>query len=191
MVLGSTATLTPDQARMAARKVLAAVALGEDPAALRSRAREMPTFRQFADRYLDEEAVAKLKPSTVVNYRIYLRKHAVPLIGNLKLDRITAADIAKMHRRIGQTKPMTANRVVECISSVYRYATTCGLVDRGFNPPLTSRLSASNVGRDFLPTRSWPGSVRRSVRLKPPAFLGMSMRQSPQQSMSPKRIVAR
>ena len=134
MVLGSTATLTPDLARVAARKVLAAVTLGEDPAALRSRARDMATFRHFADRYLDEEASAKLKPSTVVNYRIYLRKHTVPHIGNLKLDRITAADIAKMHRRIGQTRPMTANRVVECISSVYRYAATCGLVDRSFNP---------------------------------------------------------
>jgi integrase len=140
MVLGSTGTLTPDQARLAARKVLAAVALGEDPAALRSRARDMPTLRQFADRYLDEEACAKLKPSTVVNYRIYLRNHAVPLIGNLKLDRITAADVAKMHHRIGQTKPMTANRVVECISSVYRYAGTCGLVDPGFNP--TVRIEA-------------------------------------------------
>jgi integrase len=140
MVLGSTRTLTPEQAREAARKVLAAVALGDDPAASRSRAREMPTFRQFADRYLDEEAGAKLKPSTVVNYRIYLRKHAVPLIGNLKLDRITAADIAKMHRLIGKTKPMTANRVVECISSVYRYAATCGLIDRSFNP--TTRIEA-------------------------------------------------
>jgi hypothetical protein len=29
---------------------------------------------------------------------------------------------------------MTANRVVECIGSVYRYAATCGLVKRGHNP---------------------------------------------------------
>ena len=134
MVLGSTGTLTPDQARSAARKILAAVALGEDPAALRSRAREMPTFLQFADRYLSEEAAAKLKPRSLVNYCIYLRKHAGALIGNLRLDRVTAGDVAKMHRRIGQTKPVTANRVVECVGSVYRYAATCGLVDRGFNP---------------------------------------------------------
>ena len=134
MVLGSAGALTPDQARAAARKILATVALGEDPAASRTRGREMPTFLQFAERYLGEEAAAKLKPSSVVNYRIYLRKHAAPVIGNLKLDRITTADIAKMHRRIGQTKPSTANRVVEFVSSVYRYAATCGLVDRGFKP---------------------------------------------------------
>jgi integrase len=134
MVLGSTGALTPDQARAAARKALAAVALGEDPAASRTRAREMPRFREFAERYLAEEAVAKLKPRTVVNYRIYLRKHAAPRIGSMKLDAVTPSDIAKMHRHIGQTTPMTANRVVECIGSVYRYAATCGLVKRGHNP---------------------------------------------------------
>jgi len=94
----------------------------------------MPTFREFADRYLDEEAASKLKPRSVVNYCIYLRKHAGPFIGKLKLDRIATGDIAKMHRQIGQTKPVTANRVVECVGSVYRYAAICGLVDHGFNP---------------------------------------------------------
>src|SRR6478672_9291710 len=100
MVLGSISTLTPDQARSAAREILAAVALGEDPATSRSRAREMPTFREFADRYLDEEAASKLKPRSVVNYCIYLRKHAGPFIGKLKLDRIATGDIAKMNRRM-------------------------------------------------------------------------------------------
>jgi hypothetical protein len=71
LVLGSVSTLTPDQARTAARNILAAVALGDDPGAARSRAREMPTFREFAERYLSEEAASKLKPKTVVNYRIY------------------------------------------------------------------------------------------------------------------------
>jgi hypothetical protein len=51
LVLGSINTLTPDQARTAARNILAAVALGDDPGASRSRAREMPTFREFAERY--------------------------------------------------------------------------------------------------------------------------------------------
>jgi integrase len=140
MVLGSASTLTPDQARNAARDVLARVALGEDPAASRSAAREMPNFRDFAARYLAEEAIAKLKPRTIVNYEIYLRRHAVPIIGSVKLDRVTPSDIAKLHRQIGKARPMTANRVVECISSVYRYAAICGLVLRGHNP--TSHIEA-------------------------------------------------
>ena len=134
MVLGSTTALTPDQARTAAREALAAVALGQDPAAVRSSARAMPNFREFTERYLAEEAEAKLKPRTVVNYRIYLRKHAAPRIGSIKLDMLAMSDIARLHRHIGSTKPMTANRVVECIGSVFRYAAACGLVTHGHNP---------------------------------------------------------
>jgi integrase len=134
MVLGPVGTLTPDQARTAARETLAAAALGDDPAAARARARKLPIFRDFAERYLTEEATAKLKPRTVVNYKIYLRKHAVPIIGSIKLDMVTPSDIAKLHRQVGKKRPMTANRVVECIGSVYRYAAICGLVKRGHNP---------------------------------------------------------
>lgn len=134
MVLGSVGTLTPDQARLAARKILSAVALGGDPAAIRTRARETPTFIQFADRYLSEEAAAKLKPTTLTNYRIYVHKHAKAFIGSLRLDKVAPAHVARMHQAIGQTKPPTANRVVECIGSIYRYAALCGLVEPGFNP---------------------------------------------------------
>jgi integrase len=134
MVLGSVGTLTPDEARAAAREILAAAALGDDPAAARSRARKSPVFREFAERYLTEEATSKLKPRTLVNYQICLHKHAIPDIGSTKLDTVTPSDIAKLHRRIGQEKPMTANRVIECVGSVYRYAATCGLVKRGHNP---------------------------------------------------------
>jgi integrase len=134
MVLGSTSSMTPDQARESAKKILAAVALGQDPARKRSGERAMPTFAEFGERYLTEEAETKLKPRSVVNYRIYLRKHAVPIIGTRKLDTLDSGDIAKMHRKIGKVTPMTANRVVEFIGSVYRYAAVCGLVAKGHNP---------------------------------------------------------
>lgn len=134
MVLGSTSAMTPDQARLAAKSTLAAVALGQDPARNRSTERAMPTFADFGERYLSEEAETKLKPRTVVNYRIYLRKHAAPLLGTRKLDALDSADVSKMHRKIGKETPMTANRVVEFVGSVFRYAAVCGLVAKGHNP---------------------------------------------------------
>jgi integrase len=150
MVLGAVGTLTPDEARTAAKAILAAAALGDDPAASRSRARKIPTFRDFAESYLADEATSKLKPRTVVNYRIYLRKHAAPIIGTAKLDMVTPSDIAKLHHRIGQTKPMTANRVVECVSSVYRYAAICGLVPRGYNPASSIKAFREQRRERFL-----------------------------------------
>jgi integrase len=134
VTLGSSSTLAPDEARRAARDILAKVRFGEDPAAERSRLRQTPTFGDFAEKYLSEEGVAKLKRRTLANYRIYLLKHAAPEIGNLKLSNISTAQVAKLHRLLGRNKPVTANRTIRAIGSVFRYAAECGFVDKSFNP---------------------------------------------------------
>jgi integrase len=150
MVLGSTSAMTPDQARSSAKTTLGAVALGQDPARKRSTERAMPTFGEFGERYLSEEAEPKLKPRTVVNYRIYLRKHAAPLLGTRKLDALDSADVSKMHRKIGKATPMTANRVVEFVGSVFRYAAVCGLVAKGHNPASHVRAFREQRRERFL-----------------------------------------
>ena len=149
MVVGSR-ELTPEQARTAAKQILASVSLGRDPAADRRRKREMSTFREFANRFLVDEVAIKLKPRTVENYRIYLNKHAIPAIGSIPLDALTKADVARLHSRIGQTKPMTANRVIECLSSLFRYAATCGLVLHGHNPTRGIRKFREKRREQFL-----------------------------------------
>jgi integrase len=141
---------TPEQARQAAKEMLASVALGKDPAAVRREERESETFREFAERYLREEAEAKLKPGTVTNYRICIRKHAVPEIGAIKLNRISTADISRIHSKVGQTRPMTANRIVECISSIFRYAATCNLLPVGHNPTKGIRAFRESRRERFL-----------------------------------------
>jgi hypothetical protein len=47
---------TPEQARQTAKQMLASVALGSDPVAKRKEERAAATFREFAERYLKEEA---------------------------------------------------------------------------------------------------------------------------------------
>jgi integrase len=134
ITLGSAATLAPEEARRVARDVLARVRLGADPANARAKHRLMPTFREFAERYLAEEAAAKLKPRTVTNYRIYLLKHAAPDLGAMKLTSITTAEVGKLHRRIGKTNPIVANRVIEAVASMFRYAAAEHAVPNGYNP---------------------------------------------------------
>ena len=92
------------------------------------------------ERYLTEEAEPKLKPGTVANYRIYFQKHVNPYIGSMKVNAVSSADVAKLHRKIGTTRPVTANRAVEAIASLYRYAATAGVIEKGFNP--TAGISA-------------------------------------------------
>jgi integrase len=149
MVIGGR-EFTPEQARQAAKGMLASISLGSDPVAVRREERESETFREFAERYLREEAEAKLKPGTITNYRICVRKHAVPEIGSIKLNRISTADISRIHSKVGQTRPMTANRIVECISSIFRYAATCNLVPVGHNPTKGIRAFRESRRERFL-----------------------------------------
>ncbi len=95
ITLGQITTLNADEARKAARDILAAVRLGQDPARERKQNRETPIIREFVERYLAEEAELKLKPGTVANYRIYFRKHVTPNIGSMKINAVSSADVAK------------------------------------------------------------------------------------------------
>ena len=105
----------------------------------RAHQRRTPTLAEVSQRFLSERA-SRLKPRTLVNYELYFRIHALPHLGGAKLDAITPGDLAHLHRRIGQTKPVTANRVIRAVGSLYRYAGETGLVESGFNP--TSGIKA-------------------------------------------------
>ena len=61
VTLGRIGTLTPDEARALARKMLGAVAHGSDPAALRAAERRASTFRELAEIFLVEHVEAKRK----------------------------------------------------------------------------------------------------------------------------------
>jgi integrase len=134
MVLGALATLTPDQARMAAKDILAAVRLGNDPAGERSKSRKTLTVGEMMDRFLADEVRPKLKPSTASVYAHYVRNLIKPELGTTKVNAVTKADITKLHRRIGTIARTTANRVIAVLSSAYSFASSHGMIDEGFNP---------------------------------------------------------
>jgi integrase len=127
--------VTPDEARTQAREILARVRLGEDPAGERAIRRDAPTLAAFAEQFLEEYAVAPtIKPTTRRLYTGNLRKLVVPALGSLKLDAVTGPDIARLHRKLGKTKPTAANNMLVTLSSLYRYADEIGLVAKGLNP---------------------------------------------------------
>ena len=116
----------------------------------RLRERQSLTFSDFAERYLCEEAEAKLKPGTIANYRIAIRKHANPELGRIKLDQISNADLGRLHTKIGKTSTVNANRTMECISSIFRYAATCNIVPVGHNPTKGIRAFREDRRERFL-----------------------------------------
>jgi integrase len=126
--------ITPDEARGIARRILGAVAKGEDPAAVKI------TVRDLAKRFLVEHVESKRKPSTAVNYKLVLDTHVLPTLGNCKAEKVTPADIAELHRSIakqrqnGKARRHQANRTLAILSSMYTFAGRHHVVPQGFNP---------------------------------------------------------
>jgi integrase len=132
--LGSTSTLTADQARRAAQDTLARVRLGEDVAEERARMRASATIAELAERYMRHEVRVTKKASTVALYDMYFRRHVLPELGTMRAIDAKHADILSLHRKIGEDAPVTANRVMALISGLYSWAVKAGEIHLDRNP---------------------------------------------------------
>lgn len=144
--LGGYPTLTIEQARKAARKRLAEVAEGEDPAGDRRAAREAPTLAEVAERWMAEHATPYLKPRTVAGYRSLLDLHVLPALGRRKVASITRADVERLHRKVGVGRrdrkdidrrggaQGAANRTVALLSTILNAAERYGDRPQRSNP---------------------------------------------------------
>jgi integrase len=99
---------TPEMARTKAKLLLAEVAAGRDPAAGRKEDRNAPTFRELIDLYLSEGTRHK-KASTLRADRGRIEHHLRPLLGTLRADRVTRADVERMRDAV--TAGMTAEKI--------------------------------------------------------------------------------
>ncbi|MBG6148695.1 integrase, partial [Labrenzia sp. EL_142] len=130
--LGNVGTLTAEEARDAAKKVLASVVLGKDPAAERDATREAVTLSQLVDLFVAGHG-PKLKPTSLAGYRSGLRLHVLPVLGKRPAEAITTKDVNKIH--IGLVEhPSHANRVIAYLSSVFSWGADNGYVPETFNP---------------------------------------------------------
>lgn len=127
-----------DHARAAAEHYLAKVRLGADPAAERSQMRTAPTVREVLADYLDNRIARLRKPTTLTLYRGYARIHIEPEIGSKAAHLLTPADITALHRKVGLTHPVTANRVVVMLRAALAYAERQGVLPDRFANPATA-----------------------------------------------------
>jgi integrase len=137
LVIGTLATLTPEKARTEAERLLAQVKLGADPAAARSEARKAETVNDILDDYVEHHAKPHLKESSANLLGIYFEKHVRPTLGKRKITVVTKADVARLHRTIGSTQPVTANRVVVALRAAFNYAIEHHALPAGTTNPAT------------------------------------------------------
>jgi integrase len=99
---------TPETARAEAKRLLAEVAAGRDPAKAREADRQALSFNQLIDLYLAEGAAHK-KLSTLKADRGRIQHHLRPLLGKSRTDRITRADVERMRNAV--TAGTTAQKI--------------------------------------------------------------------------------
>ena len=135
MVLGSAKNITPDEARNRAAGILAEVRLGGDPAANRSEERAADNVRDLLTSFMDNHVRTKRKARTAKLFEGYIKNHIAPALGTKKAPTLTRADVERLHKAIGKTNPVTANRVLALIGAVYAYGLRSKLLPRQSDNP--------------------------------------------------------
>lgn len=156
MTLGATSILSPKQARDEAKRLLAEIRLGADPAKKLGISRDMPTVRDFAKIFLADYAAEKLKKSTYQLYEDQLERLIIPRIGSMQIHNVTSADVAALHRNIARTgkngkrREGAANRMLTTLSSLFQFAIMEQLLPNHSNPVrLVEKYSESFTPRYF------------------------------------------
>jgi integrase len=145
--IGSTATLTLEEARKRARKILVAVDDGKDPAAEKEakQAASSLLFAAVARDYLD---ASRLKPRTLGDYKHYLTQLWKPL-HKLPIGAVSRQVVAAHLRVIAKDNgPMAANRARSALSSVYAWAIGEGLCES--NPVIGTNSQAETARERVL-----------------------------------------
>jgi hypothetical protein len=109
------------EAREQARDAMKAALRGDDPAVKKHRDREAPTFKQLADRYVEE--YAKPKKRTWQKDRRLLDNNLIPALGRKKAHLITRADLrAELNKVKSRPAPVEANRTFEVVRRLFNWA---------------------------------------------------------------------
>ncbi|MGO4440304.1 tyrosine-type recombinase/integrase [Rhizobium sp. RAF56] len=126
--IGPAETLEADEARALAKKALAKVVGGEDPAEARQEIRQAPRFGDLVTGYLEYAATTQ-RPSTLAETTRGLNVHALSLHTTAIRD-IKRADIAALHDKIGNDiGKIVANRVLAALSSFFAWCIGRGAVE--------------------------------------------------------------
>jgi integrase len=182
-VIGQYGILTVELARDLAKKKLASVIDGGDPAAERRAAREGMTVAEVCDWYLQEAEAGRLlgrnrrpiKASSVAGDRSRIDQHIRPLIGTRIVSHLKLADIERLQADIATGKTArekrpgrggqtaggagVAGRAISTLRSLLNHARRLGIIEQ--SPANGVRVIASNR----LKRRLSVGEVRHLGKL--------------------------
>ncbi|MGQ0741253.1 MAG: integrase arm-type DNA-binding domain-containing protein [Alphaproteobacteria bacterium] len=124
---------TPDSARAEAKRILALVIQGVDPAGDRASARLAPLVADLAHRFLSEHVRPKRKPRTAEEYERLISLYVLPSLGQRRVVDVLRNDVAKLHYQLRDT-PYQANRLLAVLRKMFTLAERWGMRGDGSNP---------------------------------------------------------
>ena len=165
MTLGTHGPLAAERARKDAAAVIARIKKGQPP--VEPEPTPEPTVADLAERYQREYVEMHCKPATVSHYRLMLRKHIVPALGERLVAEVEHKDILAFHNGLHHM-PTVANRAADILVKMFNLADAWGWRPSGTNP-VPGRLALQ--GRESRavpdPRRASParrGALRGVVR---------------------------
>ena len=117
VTLGRYPALTPEAARKDATAVIARIKKGQSP--VPPEPAPVPTVADLAERYQREYVETHCKPATVSHYRLMLRKHIVPALGDRLVADVEHKDILSFQIcLIGTPLPKCSRRIRAIVSTI-------------------------------------------------------------------------
>lgn len=152
MTIGDAAVLSAEQARAKARKMLAAVDLGEDPAGDKAdrRVKDAHTFASVVEMYLAAKR-PDLRPKTFVEVSRYLTSGYFRALHGMPIDTVTRKDVAcRLVAITGSSSSIVAARARAVLSGFYAWSMQMGMVEQ--NPVIGTIEPKSSEGRSRVLT---------------------------------------
>lgn len=134
--IGHFTEITPDDARKIAATTRGDASKGLDPVgevkARRSVSASILTVEEMSKRYLSAKEIT-LKASTRANYAGIMKNAIKPVLGGMRVDAVTRADVTGLQREHAGT-PTKANQALRYLSRLLRYAESEGMRPANSSP---------------------------------------------------------
>ena len=121
VTLGTHGDITTEIARRDATEVIARIKKGQPAVRAEPEPAPDPTVADLAERYQREYVETHCKPATVSHYRLMLRKHIVPALGERLVADVEHKDILALHNKLHRM-PTVVNRAADILVKMFNLA---------------------------------------------------------------------
>jgi integrase len=147
--IGKCGHLTVEQARELAKELCYRIAKGEDPVHRDEMQRKQSTFKEVAEKFMEEHSAVRNRPATHQSNRQVLDGMLLPYFGKMKIRSIERKDISDFLSQ-NRARPIGANRSLSTMSSIMSKSELWGYRDRNTNPCFKAERYPENRRERFL-----------------------------------------